>query len=48
MGFGWAVCPRDGDSALLLYRAADERLYAQKLIWSRLSEGEVVGLPSQA
>ena len=48
MSFGWAVCPRDGDSALLLYRAADERLYAQKLIRSRLSEGEVVGLPSHA
>jgi diguanylate cyclase (GGDEF)-like protein len=48
MSFGWAVCPRDGDSALLLFRAADERLYAQKLIRSRLSEGEVVGLPSQA
>src|ERR1041384_2381233 len=48
MSFGWAVCPRDGVSALLLYRAADERLYAQKLIRSRLSEGEVVGLPSQA
>ena len=48
MSFGWAVCPRDGDSALLLYRAADERLYAQKLIRSRLSEGKVVGLPSQA
>lgn len=48
MSFGWAVCPRDGDTALLLFRAADERLYAQKLIRSRLSEGEVVGLPSQA
>ena len=48
MSFGWAVCPRDGDSALLLFRAADERLYAQKLIRSRLSDGEVVGLPSQA
>jgi diguanylate cyclase (GGDEF)-like protein len=48
MSFGWAVCPRDGDSALLLFRAADERLYAQKLIRSRLSEGEVVCLPSQA
>jgi diguanylate cyclase (GGDEF)-like protein len=48
MSFGWAVCPRDGDSALLLFRAADERLYAQKLIRSRLSEGQVVGLPSQA
>ena len=48
VSFGWAVCPRDGDTALLLFRAADERLYAQKLIRSRLSEGEVVGLPSQA
>jgi diguanylate cyclase (GGDEF)-like protein len=48
MSFGWAVCPRDGDSALLLFRAADERLYAQKLIRNRLSEAEVVGLPFQA
>lgn len=48
MSFGWALCPRDGDSALLLFRAADERLYAQKLIRSRLSEAEVVALPSQA
>jgi diguanylate cyclase (GGDEF)-like protein len=48
MSFGWAVSPRDGNSALLLFRAADERLYAQKLIRSRLSAGEVVGLPSQA
>ena len=42
MSFGWAVCPRDGDSALLLYRAADERLYAQKLIRSRLAAAKVV------
>jgi diguanylate cyclase (GGDEF)-like protein len=48
MSFGWAVCPRDGDSSLLLFRAADERLYAQKLIRSRLSAGEVVNLPSAA
>jgi len=48
MSFGWAVSPRDGDSALLLFRAADERLYAQKLIRSRLSAGEVVDLPSGA
>jgi diguanylate cyclase (GGDEF)-like protein len=44
--FGWAVCPGDGDTALLLFRAAEERLYAQKLIRSRLSEGEDVGRPS--
>ena len=48
MSFGWAVCPRDGESALLLFRAADERLYAQKLIRSRLTAAEVVALPSQA
>jgi hypothetical protein len=48
MSFGWAVCPRDGETSLLLFRAADERLYAQKLIRSRLTAGEVVSLPSQA
>jgi diguanylate cyclase (GGDEF)-like protein len=48
MSFGWAVCPRDGDSSLLLFRAADERLYAQKLIRSRLSAGEIVNLPTAA
>jgi hypothetical protein len=51
MSFGWAVClPPRGDSALLLFRAADERLHAQKLISSLLSEsgGEVVALPSEA
>jgi diguanylate cyclase (GGDEF)-like protein len=48
MSFGWAVCTRDGDSSLLLYRAADERLYAQKLIRNRLSAAQVVGLPSRA
>ncbi len=48
MSFGWAVCPRDGDSSLLLFRAADERLYAQKLIRSRLTAAEVVSMPSRA
>ena len=48
MSFGWAVCPRDGETSLLLFRAADERLYAQKLIRSRLTAAEVVALPSQA
>jgi diguanylate cyclase (GGDEF)-like protein len=46
MSFGWAVCPRDGESALL-FRAADERLNAQKLIRSRLTAAEVVAMPSQ-
>jgi hypothetical protein len=45
---GSLASPRDGDSPLLLYRAAEERLYAQKLIRSWLSEAEVVALPSQA
>jgi diguanylate cyclase (GGDEF)-like protein len=48
MSFGWSVYPRDGESALLLFRAADERLYAQKLIRSRLTAAEVVALPTQA
>jgi diguanylate cyclase (GGDEF)-like protein len=30
--FGWAVFPTDGENALSLYRAADERLYARKLV----------------
>jgi GGDEF domain-containing protein len=30
--FGWAAFPQDGTNALSLYRAADERLYARKLI----------------
>ena len=33
---------------LLLFRAADERLYAQKLIRSRLTSAEVVAMPSRA
>ena len=48
MSFGWAVCPRDGETSLLLFRAADERLYAQKLIRSRLTSAEVVAMPSRA
>ncbi len=46
MSFGWAVHPRDGLDPLTLFRAADERLYAQKLIRSRLTDGEVVQLPN--
>lgn len=30
--FGWALYPVDGENALSLYRAADERLYARKLV----------------
>jgi GGDEF domain-containing protein len=34
--FGWAVHPQEGMNALSLYRAADERLYARKLIGADL------------
>ena len=27
--FGWSAFPREGENALTLYRAADERLYAR-------------------
>src|SRR5437667_225609 len=30
--FGWATHPRDGTNALALFRAADERLYARKIV----------------
>jgi diguanylate cyclase (GGDEF)-like protein len=30
--FGWATHPQDGKDALALYRAADERLYARRLL----------------
>ena len=42
-----AVSPRDGTDALALFRAADERLHAQKLIRSRLTSAEVTELPSE-
>ncbi len=48
MSFGWSICPRDGDSSLLLFRAADERLYAQKMLRTRLTGAKVVRLPTAA
>jgi GGDEF domain-containing protein len=39
--FGWAVYPHEGDNALALYRAADERLYARKLV-----SADVPGTPA--
>jgi GGDEF domain-containing protein len=41
--FGWATYPQDGDNALALYRAADERLYARRVI-SRNEDATVVPL----
>ena len=29
---GWSLYPRDGDNALALYRAANERLYARRIL----------------
>jgi diguanylate cyclase (GGDEF)-like protein len=34
--FGWSVFPQEGQNALSLYRAADERLYARKLVGDAL------------
>ena len=36
--FGWSNFPQDGENALSLYRAADERMYARKLIRERPGE----------
>ena len=30
--FGWSASPREGENALTLYRAADERLYARRVL----------------
>ena len=29
---GWSLYPRDGENALALYRAANERLYARRIL----------------
>ncbi len=36
ISFGWAVFPQEGQNALSLYRAADERLYARRLVGNAL------------
>jgi diguanylate cyclase (GGDEF)-like protein len=41
--FGWSVYPQEGLNALSLYRAADERLYARKMILSK-AKGNAVPL----
>jgi diguanylate cyclase (GGDEF)-like protein len=41
--FGWSVYPQEGQNALSLYRAADERLYARKMILSK-AKGDAVPL----
>jgi diguanylate cyclase (GGDEF)-like protein len=48
MSFGWALYPRDGESPRLLFRAADERLYARKLLRRSLPPPKLVRLPTAA
>jgi diguanylate cyclase (GGDEF)-like protein len=43
--FGWAAYPQDGSNALSLYRAADERLYARRVIHRQAT---VIPLPEPA
>ena len=42
--FGWSAYPREGENALTLYRAADERLYARRI----LREPRHAGVPALA
>jgi diguanylate cyclase (GGDEF)-like protein len=42
--FGWSAYPREGENALTLYRAADERLYARRILREPRSPGlRVIG-----
>jgi hypothetical protein len=41
ISFGWALFPESGN-ALELYRAADERLYARKLVRGHEARGATV------
>jgi diguanylate cyclase (GGDEF)-like protein len=44
--FGWASFPHDGENALSLYRAADERLYARKLVAGSARRGTLAAVGS--
>ena len=46
--FGWSTYPEDGDNALSLYRAADERLYARKLFRGQRRGGRSGGVRDAA
>jgi diguanylate cyclase (GGDEF)-like protein len=37
--FGWSAYPREGENALTLYRAADERLYARRVLRDPRTQG---------
>ena len=41
--FGWSAFPREGENALTLYRAADERLYARRVLREPRSGLRAVG-----
>jgi diguanylate cyclase (GGDEF)-like protein len=41
--FGWSAFPREGENALTLYRAADERLYARRILREPRSGLRAVG-----
>jgi diguanylate cyclase (GGDEF)-like protein len=41
--FGWSAFPREGENALTLYRAADERLYARRILRQPRSGLRAVG-----
>lgn len=46
--FGWAVHPQEGDNALAIYRAANERLYARKVMRGYLRPAKPHAVPTQA
>lgn len=46
--FGWAVHPQEGENALAIYRAANERLYARKVMRGYLRSAKPHVVPTQA
>jgi diguanylate cyclase (GGDEF)-like protein len=46
--FGWAVHPQEGENALAIYRAANERLYARKVMRGYLRPAKPQVVPIQA
>jgi diguanylate cyclase (GGDEF)-like protein len=46
--FGWAVHPQEGDNALAIYRAANERLYARKVMRGYLRPAKPHVVPTPA
>lgn len=46
--FGWAVHPQEGENALAIYRAANERLYARKVMRGYLRPAKPHVVPTQA